>query len=79
MLRRPRLLEGDNFIQETLSNGNHALVDNGKETYWVQICGILQNNYYVGSICSRIKNTPTYYFGDLVQIHHKHVIEVFIK
>ena len=79
MIRRPRLLEGENFIQETMSKGNHVLVDNGKETFWVQICSILHNNYYIASICSRIKNTPTYFFGDLIQIHHRHIIDVFTK
>jgi hypothetical protein len=76
-LYKPRLV----FAVEPqidLVKGMYVMVDNGAESFWVHIASLFSNSV-LGIICTRLKKSRTYNFGDVLQFQTQNILDFFEK
>lgn len=56
--------------------GMHVMLDNGTESLWVHIA-CLSSQLLIGIVCTRLKKSRTYNFGDIVQFQKQNILAFY--
>jgi hypothetical protein len=59
--------------QVDIVKGMYVMVDNGAESFWVQIAN-LTSTLLMGIVCTRLKKSRTYNFSDIVQFQKQNIL-----
>jgi hypothetical protein len=71
---KPKLAVGSEFSVDIVK-GVYVMLDNGAESFWVHIAQVMAN-LYLGIVCSRLKKSRSYNFGDVIQIQKQNILQV---
>ena len=64
--------------QVNLVKGMYVMVDNGLESFWTHIASF-QSQCILGIVCTRLKKSRTYNFGDVIQFQSYNILDFFEK
>jgi hypothetical protein len=64
--------------QVELVKGMYVMLDNGFESFWAHIAS-LHSKFVLGIVCTRLKKSRTYNFGDVIQFQTTNILSFFEK
>ena len=67
---RPRLVVNEEDALTELEKGQHVLVSNGPNEFWVQVLAFVKQNIYLGMVCSRMNQS----FGRILEFKPYNVL-----
>ncbi len=76
-LFKPRLVSAV-VPQVDIVKGMYVMLDNGLESFWAHIA-FLHSYSVMGIVCTRLKKSRTYNFGDVIQFQTNNILDFFQK
>jgi hypothetical protein len=74
---KPRLvIAGEPPVE--IVKGVYVMLDNGFESFWVHVAH-LYVNVFMGIVCSRLKKSRSYNFGDIIQFQKQNILDILHK
>jgi hypothetical protein len=64
--------------QVDIVKGMYVMLDNGGESFWVHIASLFSHSV-IGIVCTRLKKSRTYNFGDVLKFQTNNILDFFEK